>query len=275
MYCVMRWPKLAIVTVRWKTAIETLEHGAVVILLLWCSVHVAAQSDKWQRVFTGEDFIVDVKPSTLTYQPGRVVRLQFRTVLSKPEPLDGKLKYKTRFETIEFRSDKRYRYYETTLLDSADKTLATYPLSHEWKTFRPGGIANRLYDAAISLASFGRWKVATYRYADGNPNGTPEPSELVKMSGTDVMLGFDSATVGSDRCSSPSYESHSLADKDYYRKFGISLETLGVVTTQGHAVVLKCESHDWSPAQSLILPLPSGNLLLLWKGVFLELKKRR
>ena len=258
-----------------KSVIGTLEHGAVVILLLWWSVSVAAQSHKWQRVFTGEDFIVDVKPSTLTYQPGRVVRLQFRTVLSKPEPLDGKSKYKTRVETIEFRSDKRYRYYETTLLDSADRTLATYPLSHEWKTFKAGGITNRLYDTAISLLPFGRWTVATYRYAEGNPNRSSEPPELVKLKGTEVTLGFDIATVGSERCSSPSYESHGLADKDYYLKFGISLETLGVVTTQGDAVILKCESNGWSPAQSLILPLPSGKVLLLWKGVFLELKKRR
>ena len=88
------------------------------------------------------------------------------------------------------------------------------------------------------------------------------------------MLEFGEAAVGTERCSSPSYESHALADKDFYRKFGISLERLGVLATQGDALVLKCESHDWSPAQSLILPLPNGNLLLLWEGVFLELKKR-
>jgi hypothetical protein len=247
----------------------------IVFLALSWSLSVAAQADKWQRVYTAEEFIVDVKPSTLTYQPGRVLRLQFRTDFSKPEPLDGNSRYKTRLETIEFRADKRYRYYETVLLDTAGKALVTYPLSQDWKSFKPGGVTNRLFDFAMSLPPFGHWNVTTYHYADGNPNTDSESREITNFRNTEVMLQFDEAAVGTERCSSPSYESHALADKDFYRKFGISLEPLGVLATQGDAVVLKCESHDWAPAQSLILPLPTGNMLLLWKGVFLELKKRR
>jgi hypothetical protein len=245
----------------------------VIFLGLYGSGSVAAQ-DRWQRVYSAEDFNVDVKPATLTYQSGRVVRLQFRTSLSKPEPFDGNSKYKTRLETIEFRADKRYRYYETVLLDAGGKTVATYPLSPDWKPFKPGGVTNRLFDFATSLPPFGRWNVTTYHYADGSPNTNPESREITNFRGTDVRLEFDEAAVGAERCSSPSYESHALADKDFYRNFGISLDRLGVLATQGDALVLKCESHGWSPPQSLILPLPNGNLLLLWEGVFLELKKR-
>ncbi|HWP55701.1 MAG TPA: serine hydrolase domain-containing protein [Pyrinomonadaceae bacterium] len=248
----------------------------VVFLTLSWSLSVAAQADKWQRVYTAEEFIVDVKPSTLTYQPGGVLRLQFRTSFSKPEQLNGNSKYKTRLETIEFRADKRYRYYETVLLDATGKAVATYPLAQDWKTFKPGGVTNRLFDFGMSLPPFGYWNVTTYHYADGNPKDSDSESrEITNFRGTDVILQFNGAAVGTERCSSPSYESHALADKDFYRKLGISLEPLGVVATQGDAVVLKCESHDWAPAPSLILPLPSGNMLLLWKGVFLELKKRR
>ena len=250
-------------------------HFLVLFLTLSCSLCVRAQADKWQRVYTGEDFIVDVKPSTLTYQTGRVLRLQFRTIFSKPEPLNGNSKYKTRLETMEFRADKHYRYYETVLLDGAGKTVATYPPSQEWKTFKPGGVTNRLFDFATSLPPFGHWTVTTYRYADGNPVAASESRDITNFRGANVTVQFDEAAVDTERCSSPSYESHALADKEFYRKFGISLEPLGVATTQGSAVILKCESHDWAPAQSLILPLPTGNMLLLWKGVFLELKKRR
>ncbi len=247
----------------------------VVFLALSWSLSVAAQADNWQRVYSAEEFIVDVKPSTLTYQPGRIVRLQSRTNFSKPEPLDGNSKYKTRLETIEFRADKRYRYYETVLLDATGNTVATYPLSQDWKTFTPGGVTNRLFEFAMSLAPFGYWNVTTYHYADGRPITDSESPEITKFRGTEVMLQFDGAAVGTERCSSPSYESHELADKDFYSRFGISVEPLGVVATQGDAVVLKCESHDWNPAQGLVLPLPTGNSLLLWKGVFLKSKKRR
>ncbi len=244
------------------------------VLLCW-SLPVAAQSDKWQRVYTAEEFLVDLKPATLTYQPGRVVRLQFRTIFYQPESLDQNSKYKTRLETIEFRADKRYRYYETTFLDSFGKKLTSYSSSQEWKTFKPGGVTNRLYDAAISLSPFGHWTVTTYHYADEKPNVNSVAREPAKLNGTDVVIGLDEAAVGAERCHSPSYESHSLADSDFFSKFGISLERLGVVAAQGDAVILKCQTNDWAPSQSLILPLPTGNVLLLWKGVFLELKKGR
>jgi hypothetical protein len=247
----------------------------IAVILFWWSASVAAQADKWQRVFTGAEFLVDLKPSTLSFQPSRVLRLQFRTIFSTPEPLDGNSKYKTRIETMEFRGDKRYRYYETVLLDSAGKTVATYPLSPAWKTVKPGGITNRLYDAAMSLAPFGHWTVTAYRYADGKPNSESEPRELAHLNGTDMTLDFNWAAVGIERCSSPSYESHALADNDFYRRLGINLDTLGVMATQGDGIILKCDSHDWAPDQSLILPLPNGRVRMLWKGVFLELKKRR
>jgi len=252
-------------------------HLGAIALLLFCSLPAQGQPDKWQRVFTGEEFIVDVNPATLTYEPGRVVRLQFRTVLAKSETLHDGAKYKTRLETIEFRNDKRYRYYETRLLDSAGKIVADSSSSSslEWKTFRTGGVTSRLFDAATSLAPFGRWSVTGYRYADERAHGLEERGEFVALNGTEVSFEFYGAAVGAEHCSSPSYESHQLTDNDFYIQLGISLESLGVLNSSGNGIVLKCGSHDWSPPQSLILPLTSGRVLMLWKGVFLELKRRR
>src|SRR5262249_41192787 len=113
------------------------------------------------------------------------------------------------------------------------------------------------------------------RYAEGKPQGDSDPEEVVSLKGTEVTFEFSVAAVGAKPCASPSYQSHPLADHDFFRKFGISLDALGVIARQRDAVVLKCESDDWAPPQSLILPLPTGNVLMLWKGVFLELKKRR
>ena len=252
-------------------------HLGVVALLLFPPLFAQAQDDKWQRVFTGEDFFVDVNPATLSYQPGRILRLQFRTRLSKPEVLNDNARYQTRLETIEFRNDKRYRYCETRLLDSAGKTVGDYSSasSLEWKTFKRGGVTSRLFDAAISLAPFGRWRVTGYRYADEKAHGVSDSEELVGLNGTEVTFEFYGAAVGAERCASPSYESHPLRDNDFYLKLGISPESLGIPTTQGNGIVVKCESHDWAPPQSLILPLQSGRVLMLWKGVFLELKQKR
>ena len=78
------------------------------LLLLSClPVSTQAQIETWQRVFTGDDFTVDVNTTSLTLEP-HVFRARFRTVLSKPETISSNspTKYKTRLETIEFKTDK-------------------------------------------------------------------------------------------------------------------------------------------------------------------------
>ena len=88
-------------------------------------VSVQQSKDKWYRVYTGEGYVIEINASSLRFQPGRVLRVQFRTILSNPETLGGSSgeKYKTRLEAIEFKLDeRRYRMSDTTLLNSAARS---------------------------------------------------------------------------------------------------------------------------------------------------------
>jgi hypothetical protein len=151
-------------------------------LLLMSSVLSAAQEkkEKWQRVYTGEDSIIEIDISkvtfveynvsrkvTFSYKTGRVA---FRTILSKPEAMNGDpaVKYKTRLETIEFQCNEtsnvelkrypplavgQYRHYETTLLDDKGKVVKTYGrgASQEWKEVKFGSMMDKLAGSACNL----------------------------------------------------------------------------------------------------------------------------
>ena len=152
-------------------------------LLLMSSVLSAAQDKKiWQRVYTGEDSIIEIDISKVTfveYSTARKVtftyssgRARFRTIYSKPEALQEKpgVRYKTRLETIEFQCAKkepdvlkrvpsdttsgaRYRLYEATLLDEKGKPVKTFAWdpSAEWKEIKHGGMIEKLSGAACTL----------------------------------------------------------------------------------------------------------------------------
>ena len=249
----------------------------VAVLVLWVLPGATyAHHQSWRRVFTGDDFTIDVNPASLIFDT-HLIRAQFRTVFSKPEPVSNTspLRYKTSLETIEFRTENHYRYFryfESTLLDSAGKMVQSYPPNpaRQWRVFKEGGVTARLFNAARTLPPLGRWIIIGFRYADGKPGGLNEPDELAQLKGTAVTLGLDATDVGSARCSAPGLQSHPLSDKEFFLKLGISLDSIGVNGTQ--AIILECATPDWGTPRSLILPLPSGNLLMLWKGVFVELK---
>ena len=132
------------------------------------SLLTAAQEkkEKWQRVYTGEDSIIEIDISKVTFVennvPGKVTfdyhtgRVGFRTILSKPEALKEKtgLKYKSRVETIDFNcATNRYRSYEATLLDEKGKVIKTFGWdpSAEWKEIKHGGMMDKLSLAACTL----------------------------------------------------------------------------------------------------------------------------
>src|SRR6185436_15264199 len=99
------------------------------LLLLSClPASAAAQHETWQRVFTGDEFTVDINARSLTFAP-HVFRAEFRTVFSKPEPISSNspTKYKTRLEMIEFKTGRHYRYFKASLLDSTGKVVQSYP----------------------------------------------------------------------------------------------------------------------------------------------------
>jgi len=240
---------------------------------------ICAQSEKdlWRRVYTGEESVIDVNVPSLTLDIGHILRVRFRTVLSKPESLKEKpeTKYKSRLETVEFKlTDKRYRFQDVVSLDSAGKTVQAYEAnaSDEWRVLRYGGMMQRLFEAARQLPPFGNWKVVDYRFGDSAPIDEPE---FRKISGTRVRLNTDRADVGMKVCSLPAYQSKPFTDKEFSRELGISMLSIGIKENHADTVIVKCEANDWAPPQSLLVRLPEGSMLLLWQGVFLVLKKER
>ena len=117
---------------------------------------LAQEKERWQRVYTGEDAVIDMKVSQVTFEIGSSGRVRFRTILSQPEILKETplVKYKRRLETIEFRCGERtYRVYEATLLDAKGQPIQSYEakLSQDWKVFKAGGMMERLFAPACKL----------------------------------------------------------------------------------------------------------------------------
>ena len=243
------------------------------------TIQALANGEKWQRVFTAEEFSVDVNPASLTFEPEHILRARFRTVYSKGETTDGNpvAEYKTRLESIAFKSnEKRYRVDEISLVDSEGKIVRSWSNSSaDWKVLKDGGIMQRQLAAAKRLNPLGPWKVIAYRYAEGSPGQASEPPELAKLVGTRVRLNIDVAEVGTKSCQSPAYRSRSLTDKEFFRDLGTSLSSIGIKTDRVETIAVKCEAGGWEPPQSLLIRLPEGDMLLLWEGVFLELKRER
>ncbi|MGH9966374.1 MAG: hypothetical protein ACREBG_00865 [Pyrinomonadaceae bacterium] len=255
--------------------VKTLLVVGCLLCSLSISIRAQRERDKWQRVYTGEESVIDVNVSGPTFDAGHVLRVKFRTTLSKPESLKEKpgTKYKSRLETIEFKlTDKRYRIHDISFLDSAGKTAQSYEAnaSEDWKVLKVGGMMQRLFDAARQLTPFGDWKVVDYRFGDGTPS---DAKEFRRLLGTRVRLNSERAEVGMKRCSSPAYQSKSVTDKEFFRELGISMESIGIQENYADTIVVKCEANGWAPPQSLLVKLPAGRILMLWEGVFLVLKK--
>src|SRR6185503_12771319 len=129
-----------------------LRHGTLRLLVnaavFVCLPICVRGQDKWERVHTGQEYIIEINVNHLKLEPERVLQAQFRTILSQPESLRGKpeAKYKTRLETIDFKpSERKYRFAEVTLLDPSGKVLQSYPNPmQDWRDLKPGGITERL-----------------------------------------------------------------------------------------------------------------------------------
>jgi hypothetical protein len=118
----------------------------------------AQEKDKWQRIYTYEDSIVEMNKSKVVFVNNNIGRVDFRTVFKKPEPLREKpgVKYKTRLETIEFKcAERRYRIYQLTLLDDKGKAVYSYEMKpeEEWLAPKSGGMMSNFMSSACSLIS--------------------------------------------------------------------------------------------------------------------------
>ena len=251
--------------------------GAALVACFVCSpgfIRAQQTKPKWQRVYTGEESIIEINASSLKFEPDHILRVQFRTIFSDPETLPGTsgAKYKTRLEVLDFKLNQRqYRTFETTLLDASGKELQSYSTSElrDWRVVKEGGITERLFDAASTLPPFGRWKVVAYRFADGDSN-RPKSKELEGLIGIRVNLQFDRVEVGSDFCSLPDFVDSNQA---LIRELEIDLKPLGIQGQSAEMTTIKCQRSGWQPPYSLLVKVRDGEILMLWKGVFLVLKR--
>ena len=231
--------------------------------------------DKWERVYTGEGVVIHINASSVKFEPDRILRAQYRTVLSTAETLRGTPsgKYKSRLETIDFKlNEGQYRFSEITLLDPDGKVLHSYTMTapQEWRIIKAGGVTERLFQAACLYSLFGDWKTVAYRFAEGTPGGAAPDAE--RFIGTKVRLYSDGAEVGVKACDSPAYESKRSTKEELLRDPGIDLKALGVKGEYVETVNIKCEGGGWQPPTSLLLKIKDNEMLMLWDGVFLVLK---
>ena len=259
-----------------KLTQRTISKATLITCLLVFTTAFQAQEikDKWQRVYTGEDSIIEINESNHSFEPGRVMRVAIRTTLTKPEKISStsETRYKTRLEKIDFRlTGKQYRVFETTIIDAAGKTLSSYQTqsAEDWRVIKPNGIMERLFYAARVLPPLGNWKAVSYRFADGSPN----LRELDRLIGTPVRLSLDQAVVGTKVCSLPDYQDRSVTKEELSKELGVQVDAIGINTSSVATIGLKCAGTGWSPPQSLLIKSANDEMLMLWEGVFLVLKR--
>ena len=237
----------------------------------------AQSKDKWQRVYTGEESVIDINFSSSALEPEHILRADFRTILSKAENIAGtQEKYKSRIETIRFKlNENRYRLCDSAWFDvKGMKLYSTAPTAEDWRVLKQGGFMERLFNSASALTPFGSWKVVGYKFAEGSPTGRPEPS-LEKLVGMRVRFQTDRAEVGAKVCSSLAYEDHRASNEELHRKLDVRLESIGLNAEYAETTNLRCEATGWNPAQSLLIKVKEGEMLMLWDGVFLVLRRER
>lgn len=135
----------------------------LILVLCTSTVVIGREKDKWRRVYTYEDSVIEMNEASAILVNNDIGRVTFRTVYSKPQDMKEKpdVKYKTRLETIEYKcAEKRFRTFLVTLLDSKDKPVETYEMdrNEEWKTAKPGGIMEKLMGFGCRLVAEKRRK---------------------------------------------------------------------------------------------------------------------
>jgi hypothetical protein len=253
--------------------------ATVVLFVLAASMWNFVQAkDQWQRAYTGDGSVIELNTATLRFAPGGVLRAEFRTVFANAESTGGDrgVKYKTRLETIDFRlSDRRYRFAEISLLDPGGKLIQTKTAegSEDWRVLKPGGVTERLFNAAYALTPLGAWRVVAYRFAEGDPKKAKTTPELDRLVGASVRLDVARAEVGSRVCNSPSFLDNDTQEESL-RQLGVDWKSIGIKREDARTINVRCEGSGWQPSQSLLIKdNTKQEMLMLWDGVFLVLKR--
>lgn len=235
--------------------------------------------DRWLRVLTGEESIIDVDRSSLVLGANQITA-RFRTQLLKPEPAPGKsdVKYQTRIDIIRFDTNRsHYRIVESSFLDQSGKTVSSNSPdeANSWKPLW-GRTGRLLFRSAKQLRPFGFWKVLSYRYASGEKGSDDDPRELTSLAGSYVQIEVDEVKIGSKRCREPQFDARTITNDEVVERIGTSLNSLGIQSPKLDAILLVCRNKNEFPQQTVMFRQSGDrNALLLWDGVFLELERTK
>ena len=249
-----------------------------ILLLLGGPLCIRAkkENDKWQQVYTSEAFVTHINASSLRLGPEGILKIQSRTILSDPVRISRNTgpKYKSTLQTIDYKLGQgQYRISETVFLDSSGKVLLESVAASDWRVIKEGGVIGNVLQAVSALQPFGSWKITTYRYAEGNE--VQPPPELEKLVGKRAEFCFDCAKVESRVCSSASFQDRRYTNEEFAGKLGVELKAVGIKADFVETIEVKCVRGEWRPAHSLLLKVDEHEMLMLWDGVFLVLKRER
>ena len=226
-------------------------------------------TDKWRRAYTSEGFITDIDPSSLRFEPEKIVRVQSRTIVSEPISLQGNTepKYKTALQTIDFKLNaNQYRLAETVLLDIGEKVLQR-STANDWRNLKSGGVMEGIFRAVEAFLPFGVWRVDAYRFAEGNL----ADAELKDLIGTLVSISSERVDVGTKACTAPLFDDEQYTKEGFVKKLGVDPVVIGLSGESIETIDIKCE-RGWQPPHSMFIKVAEGEMLMLWNGVFLVLK---
>jgi len=244
------------------------------IVCLGAVVGLAQEKREWVRVTTGADSTIHVDETSLTFRPDASgYSADFRTTLAEPEPVPSQaaLKYKARIDRIEF--GQGYRIVSTSFLDDNGKVVHTVESGSDAK-WKPayGRTVGAMASVVTKLNPFGMWEVMEYRYATGETGGPNDDRELRELRGSRLEFGPSSASVGGKRYSVKSFEGKTVTNADAKKLFDTSLAAIGIEGDNLAAVRFMIQNGGDSK-QSFLLRISPERAVMLWSGVFLELRR--
>ena len=127
---------------------------AILLLLSLLPLADAQEKEKWKRVITFDESVVDLNVSQVSFGEGDIARVKFRTTFSKLVPIRGGGNYKVLVEAMDFRCQERlYRLAEETFFDKKGTVIpmSGTPVSAEWKQVKSQGTMERLLAPACDL----------------------------------------------------------------------------------------------------------------------------